>query len=93
MILLLSFYLCIVYSYILRMLSELWWFLIISFLVRRTRRKTRNGQPVKGHPIFVEGSDHVGVDAVAETSRKYTRRGRPRKTKVFHAMMKSSRSC
>jgi hypothetical protein len=32
--------------------------------------------------VDVEGNDHVGVDAMPETSRKHTRHDRPRKTKV-----------
>jgi hypothetical protein len=49
---------------------------------RRTTRKKQDGQPVKGHPVYVEGNDHVSVDAVLEIDKKHKRRGRPRLTKV-----------
>jgi hypothetical protein len=55
------------------------------FPERRTRpkkKKKKDGQPVKGHPISIEGNDHDGVDAVPEIDREHKRHGRPRKTKV-----------
>jgi hypothetical protein len=39
----------------------------VIFLERRTRRRKEDGQPVEGHPIFLEGNDNVGVNAMPET--------------------------
>jgi hypothetical protein len=49
----------------------IFFFFGVIFSIRRTRRKKQDGQLVEGHPVSVEGNDHVGVDAVPETGREH----------------------
>ena len=44
-------------------------FLGVIFIEQRTRRREKDGQPVKGHLVSDEGNENVGVNVVPETGK------------------------
>jgi hypothetical protein len=64
----------------------------VIFSLRKTTREP-DGQPIEGHPVFVEGNENDNVGVVLETGRGQKKRGRPRKNKEVLGIDEVVKSC